>query len=112
MVKLYKNWYLDADDHQYVVGRTTEDLRSGNLVRSIDDPVKFDTAVEAIQHVLETETRDIVKEPDVMNLVEFLATYSGIADGITENLLSLSKELIRASGRHYDPRQQIETRGA
>lgn len=111
MVKLYKTWYLDADDHQYVVGRITEDLRSGEL-RSLQDPVKFDMAVEAIQHVLETETRDIVKEPDVMNLVEFLATYSGIADGITKNLLSLPKDLIRASGRHYDPRQQIETRGA
>ena len=111
MVKLYKNWYLNADDHQYVVGKITEDLRSGEI-RSIQDPVKFDTAVDAIQHVLETETRDIVKEPDVMNLVEFLATYSGIADGITGNLLSLPKELIRASGRHYDPRQQIETRGA
>lgn len=111
MVKLYKNWCLDADDRQYVVGRITEDLRSGNLVRSIQDPVKFKTAVEAIQHVLETETRDMVKKPDLLDLAEFLAAYSGIADEIAENLTSLPKNLIRTSGRHSGPWQQIETRG-
>lgn len=109
MVKLYKTWYLDADDRQYVVGRITEDLRSGEL-RSLQDPVKFNTAVEAVQYVLETETRDKVKKPDLLDLAEFLATYSGIADEITENLLSLPKDLLRTSGRHYGPRQQIETR--
>ena len=109
MVKLYKNWYLDADDRQYVVGRITEDLRSGEL-RSLQDPVKFNTAVEAVQYVLETETRDKVKKPDLLDLAEFLATYSDIADEITENLLSLPKDLLRTSGRHYGPRQQIETR--
>lgn len=112
MVKLYKNWYLDADDHQYVVGRTTEDLRSGNLVRSIQDPVKFDTAVEAIQHVLETETRDRIKKRELMDLADFLATYSGVANEIALNLLDLPKNLTSDIGRHYDPRQQIETRGA
>ena len=55
MVKLYKNWYLDADD---------------------------------------------------------LATYSGVANEIALNLLDLPKNLTSDIGRHYDPRQQIETRGA
>ena len=107
MVKLYKEWYLDADEQSYYVGRVID----GNMV----NPAKYTTAAEAVNHVIEAELRQGVAKPDLLSCGEFIAMYSGVADEVVEavtdaetNLLNMKRNACRPI-KCYRP-QGMETR--
>ena len=107
MVKLYKEWYLDADEQSYYVGRVID----GNMV----NPAKYTTAAEAVNHVIEAELRQGVAKPDLLSCGEFIAMYSGVAEDVVEAVNNAEENLLNMrqgktiAMKHYKP-QGIETR--
>ena len=102
MVKLYKEWYLDADDESYFVGCVLD----GKMV----NPAKYPTAAEAVNHVIEAELRQGVAKPDLLSCGEFIAMYSGVADEVVEAVMQAPQGLNRGVVKNYKP-QGYETRG-
>ena len=102
MVNLYKEWYLDADDKSYFVGRVLD----GKMV----NPAKYPTAAEAVNHVIEAELRKGIKKHDLLNCGEFLAMYSAVADDVVEAVAQAPQGLNRAVVKNYRP-HGYETRG-
>lgn len=102
MVKLYKEWYLDANDESYFVGRVLD----GKMV----NPAKYSTAAEAVNHVIEAELRQGVAKPDLLNCSEFLAMYSAVADDVVEAVAQVPQGLNRGVVKNYKPKG-YETRG-
>lgn len=107
MVKLYKEWYLDADEKSYYVGRVID----GKMI----NPAKYPTAAEAVSHVIEAEMRQGVAKPDLLSCGEFIALYSGVAEDVVEavskaetNLLNMKRNACKPM-KHYRP-QGVETR--
>ena len=85
MVKLYKEWYLDADEDNYYVGRVID----GDMV----NPAKYPTAAEAVNHVIEAELRQGVAKPDLLSCSEFIAMYSGVTDDVVEAVMKAPAEM-------------------
>lgn len=102
MVKLYKEWYLDADDESYFVGRVLD----GKMV----NPAKYPTSAEAVNHVIEAELRQGVAKPGLLSCGEFIAMYSGVADEVVEAVMQAPQGLNRGVVKNYKP-QGYETRG-
>ena len=62
MLKLYKDWYLDADPHQYILGKLKKRARDGRASLEIDKPTYHPTIAAAANHVLEAEMRQKVAD--------------------------------------------------
>lgn len=114
LVKIYKDWYLMAteDGHQYEVAKATAYLPDGTPGRMFREPVRFSTAAEAISCILESEVREKVKQPDLLDLAEFTNLYSTVADEITERIGALHTDLRLSAIRKYDHLRDVETRNA
>ena len=102
MVKLYKDWHLDADENSYYVGRVID----GKMI----NPAKYATAAEAVNHVIEAELRQGVAKPDLLSCGEFIAMYSGVADEVVEAVMDAPAGLSRHVVKKYRPQDQYETR--
>ena len=100
MLKLYKNWFLDADPYQYIVGRVKERERDGKAVVEMVNPSYHPTIVAAVSHVLESEMRAKVKSGELLNLAEAMAFYSTVADDLLAEIESVPGNLKRAVQKH------------
>lgn len=96
MLKLYKEWYLDADQFQYIVGKLTERKRDGEPCQELKDKTYHPTIAAAVSHVLEAEMREKVKGGELMDLGEAVAYYSSIADELLEEIDSIPGNLKKA----------------
>ena len=101
MVKLYKNWALEADEDKYYVGR----MINGRM----ETPAAYETAVDAVKHIMEAEARKGVKGHKLLKCSEFLALYSDIADDLQEAIMQAPCGLSRNFVAKYRP-QGMETR--
>ena len=101
MVKLYKNWALEADEDKYYVGR----MINGRM----ENPAAYESAVDAVKHIMEAEARKEVKGHNLLKCSEFLALYSDIADDLQEAILQAPCGLSRNVVMKYRP-QGMETR--
>lgn len=110
MVKLYKDWYLNAEENQYAVGKASYEHKDGKLLLRIKDPKEFSTAAEAVLHVFETEVREKVSKPDLLDLAEFNAICSDLADELTNRINALPKDFKFSDLQRYDPLRGVETR--
>lgn len=82
MVKLYKDWYLDADPFQYIVGKVKERERDGKRTKEFVSPTYHPTIAAAANHVLEAETRGQVADGSLSDIAEVMALYSSVADDL------------------------------
>ena len=96
MLKLYKDWYLDADQYQYIVGKLTERTREGEPCQELKDKTYHPTIAAAVNYVLEAETRKKVKDGDLLDLAEAVAYYSSTADDLLEEIESIPGTLKKA----------------
>lgn len=110
MVKLYKDWYLNADDKHYAVGKASFERMDGKMVLTLQDAKEFPTAAEAVLHVFETEVREKVSKPDLLELAEFNAICSDLADELAEKFETATKNPKAPDIRRYDPYRDVETR--
>ena len=51
MLKLYKDWFLDADPYQYIVGKVKERTRDGKMAQEFINPSYHPTIAAAVGHV-------------------------------------------------------------
>lgn len=111
MVKIYKDWYLDVDGggHYYEVLKAIEYKPDGSPARGRMMQDGFLTAAEAISYVFEAEVREKVKQPALLDLADFKAIYSELADEIAA-ATSAHKDPSLPKARKYDPLAGIETR--
>ena len=96
MLKLYKEWYLDADQYQYIVGKLKDRTRNGVPCRELNDKTYHPTIAAAVNHVLEVEMREKVKGGDLMDLGEAVAYFSSIADDLLGEIESIPGNLKKA----------------
>ena len=96
MLKLYKEWYLDADQFQYIVGKLTERTRDGVPCQELKDKTFHPTIAAAVNRVLEAEMREKVKGGELIDLGEAVAYYSAIADELLEEIDSIPGNLKKA----------------
>ena len=52
MLKLYKDWFLDADPYQYIVGKVKERTRDGRTAQEFINPSYHPTIAAAVGHEL------------------------------------------------------------
>lgn len=96
MLKLYKDWYLDADPHQYILGKLTERKRDGNTVQEMDRPTYHPTIAAAVNYVLEAEMRKKVAGGELIDLATAMAFYETCADDILAEIESIPGNLKKA----------------
>ena len=96
MLKLYKDWYLDADPHQYIVGKLTERTRDGKPCQELKPASYHPSIAAAVNFVLEAEMKEKVKGGDLMDLGEAVAYYSSVADELLEEIDSIPGNLKKA----------------
>ena len=96
MLKLYNDWYLDADPFQYIVGKVKERDRGGHTSREFVNPSYHPTIAAAVNYVLEAEMRIHVKGGELIDLAGAVAYYSSIADDLLEEIESIPGNLCRA----------------
>ena len=93
MLKLYNDWYLDADPFQYIVGKVKERDRGGHTSREFVNPSYHPTIAAAVNYVLETEMRNQVKGGELIDLAGALACYSAVADELLAEIESIPGNL-------------------
>ena len=108
MVKMYKEWCIDADKENYIVGKR-------NQQGELDNPARYNTAAEAVNHIIEAEMRAGLSKPELLECCEFIAMYSAVADEVVEAVINAEASLPAMKHncrpmKHYRP-QGIETRG-
>lgn len=109
MVRIYKNWYLDADSESYFVGKK-------NQQGELENPARYKFSADAVNHIIEAEMREKVSKPELLECCEFTAMYSAVADEVIEAVLRADtylpgmKHAACKPMKHYKP-QGIETRG-
>ena len=79
MVRLYEEWYLDADPYQYILGHIKERTREGKTFQEFINPTYHPTITAALAHVLEAESRQRIADGRTETLQEALAAYKAIA---------------------------------
>lgn len=96
MLKLYKDWYLDADPHQYILGKLTERKRDGNTVQEMERPTCHPTIAAAVNYVLEAEMRKKVAGGELIDLATAMAFYETCADDLLAEIESIPGNLKKA----------------
>lgn len=96
MLKLYKDWYLDADPRQYIVGKLNERTRNGEPCQELKPATYHPTIAAAVSYVLEAEMRNKVQGGELMDLGEAVAYYSSIADDLLGEIESIPGNLKKA----------------
>ena len=111
MVKIYNDWYLTVDGagRYYEVLKAIEYKPDGSPARGRTVQDGFMTAAEAISYVFEAEVREKVKQPALLDLAEFKAIYSELADEIA-TATSAHVDPSLPNARKYDPFAGVETR--
>lgn len=102
MLKLYKDWYLDADPHQYIVGKLTERTRDGKPCQELKLATYHPTIAAAVNHVLEAEMREIVLNGSVVSFTEMLDRYSAASEAILKEIRSIPNDLKSAVKKSFD----------
>lgn len=100
MLKLYKDWYLDADPRQYIVGKLTERKRDGKPCQELKPASYHPTIAAACGYVLEVEMREKVSGGDLIDLAGAVAYYSSIADELLQGIESIPGNLKKAVAKH------------
>ena len=83
MLNIYKDYYLDADAFQYILGKATTRKRGDAEVVEITRPSYHATIAQALAAILESETRKRVASGEVSSLDELLTAYRATAAEIT-----------------------------
>ena len=100
MLKLYKDWYLDADQRQYILGKLKERTREGKTALEIDNPTYHPTIAAAVNHVLEAEMRKKVAGGELIDLATAMAFYETCADDLLAEIESVPGNLKKAVMKH------------
>ena len=96
MLKLYKDWFLDADPNQYILGKLKERTRDGQAVVEMDRPTYHPTIAAAVSHVLEAEMRKKVAGGELIDLATAMAFYETCADDLLAEIESIPGNLKKA----------------
>ena len=96
MLKLYKDWFLDADPHQYILGKLKERTREGKNSWEIDNPTYHPTIAAAVNHVLVAEMRKKVAGGELFDLATAMAFYETCADDLLAEIESIPGNLKKA----------------
>lgn len=80
MLQIYKDWYINADEYQYIVGKVITRTRGDKTTLEFKRPVYSSTIAAAVNYILEAETREKVADSSLIDLKEAFAYYSNIAD--------------------------------
>ena len=109
MVKLYKEWCIDADRESYLVGKC-------NQQGELENPARYDTSAEAVNYIIEAEMRNNISKPEMLECCEFIAMYSAVADEVIEAILKADASLpaMKHAARkpfRYSALRDVETRG-
>lgn len=109
MVRIYKDWCIDADNESYIVGKR-------NQQGELENPARYNVSADAVNHIIEAETKAGLAKPELLECCEFIAMYSAVADEVVEAVLKADASLpaMKHSAcrpmKHYRP-QGYETRG-
>lgn len=93
MVNIYKDYCLDADAFQYIMGKATTRKRGGVEVVEISRPSYHGTIAQALAAILESETRQRIAAGEVNNMDELLTAYRAIAAEITAPFVSVRESI-------------------
>lgn len=93
VVNIYKDYYLDADAYQYILGKATTRKRGGAEVLEITRPSYHGTIAQALATILESETRQRVASGEVSSLDELLTAYRATAAEITAPFVSVRESI-------------------
>lgn len=96
MLKLYKDWFLDADPNQYILGKLKERTRDGQAVVEMDRPTYHPTIAAAVSYVLEAEMRKKVAGGELIDLATAMAFYETCADDLLAEIESIPGNLKKA----------------
>lgn len=102
MMKLYEDWYLDADPHQYILGKLKKRARDGKTSLEIDKPTYHPTIAAAANHVLEAEMRQMVADGSVKSFAKMLDAYSAISEALLKEIHEIPDDLKRAVKNSFD----------
>lgn len=107
MVKIYKEWCIDADRESYIVGKR-------NQQGELENPARFGFAADAVNHIIEAEMKDGISKPELLECCEFIAMYSAVADDVVEAVMKADAYLPGLNHncrpmKQYRP-QGVETR--
>ena len=108
MVRIYKEWCIDADKESYIVGKR-------NLQGELDNPARYNTAAEAVNHIIEAEMREGISKPELLECCEFIAMYSAVADEVVDAVIHADASLpaMKHAARkpfRYSALRDVETR--
>ena len=95
MLKLYKDWFLDADPYQYIVGKVKDRTRDGKTAQEFINPSYHPTIAAAVGHVLEAEMRGKVADGSLLDFAEAVNYYSDVADDLLAEIESIPGNLTK-----------------
>lgn len=93
MVNIYKDYYLDADAFQYILGKAATRKRGGSEVLEITRPTYHGTIAQALAAILESETRQLIAAREVNSMDELLTAYRATAAEITAPFVEARQSL-------------------
>ena len=93
MVRVYKDWFLDADPYQYILGHVKERTRDGKTFQEFINPTYHPTIAAAVAHVLEAESRQGIADGEAATLQEALAAYKATAGELMQEIKTMQGSL-------------------
>ena len=93
MLNIYKDYYLDADAFQYILGRAATRKRGGVETVEITRPSYHGTIAQALAAILESETRQRIASGEVNSMDELLTAYRATAAEITAPFVSVRESI-------------------
>lgn len=93
MVNIYKDYYLDADTYQYILGKAATRKRGEQVTTEITRPTYHGTIAQALTAILENETRQRVAAGEIHSLDDLIGTYRAIAAEITAPFASIQESI-------------------
>lgn len=102
MLKIFGDWYIDADPHQYILGKLKKRARDGRTSLEIDKPTYHPTIAAAVNHVLEAELRQKVADGSVTSFTKMLDAYSAISEALLKEVREIPDNMKRAVKNSFD----------